>query len=196
MQHAAAAICKKYASAALLGASLVGPALQKMISTPAQPPACARDAAPCGDVEAQACAQASLEEKDECVICFNEFKQGDAIKELPCLHKCFHEACIDTWLHRDASCPLCKQRLVRGCVLRIGSACICMGWPGAGAIKGGIGACSKASTSGRLERHVGCCTHVSCSACPACVAATPACSSAVHTVFLACPCRCGRDRSF
>lgn len=45
---------------------------------------------------------------DECVICFNEYQCSEVIKQLPCKH-CYHAACIDSWLARNAACPLCKQ---------------------------------------------------------------------------------------
>jgi hypothetical protein len=33
----------------------------------------------------------------ECIICLEEYEEGDFIKLLPCIHE-FHQACIDTWL--------------------------------------------------------------------------------------------------
>lgn len=45
-----------------------------------------------------------LEDKDECVICFEELHQGDTIARLPCL--CiYHKSCIDEWFKVKRSCP-------------------------------------------------------------------------------------------
>lgn len=45
-----------------------------------------------------------LEDKDECVICFDELFQGDTIARLPCL--CiYHKRCIDQWFKVKRSCP-------------------------------------------------------------------------------------------
>ncbi|KAJ3097037.1 E3 ubiquitin-protein ligase rnf13 [Phlyctochytrium planicorne] len=55
-----------------------------------------------------------------CAICFNDFEEGDVIRELACRH-IFHTSCIDPWLiapsddpntagHR--TCPLCVQEAI------------------------------------------------------------------------------------
>jgi len=41
-----------------------------------------------------------------CVICQNRLKPGDVVKSLPCNHQ-FHPKCIDEWLYRSATCPMC-----------------------------------------------------------------------------------------
>lgn len=44
------------------------------------------------------------EDKGECVICFEDLKQGDTIARLPCL--CiYHKPCIDAWFEVNRSCP-------------------------------------------------------------------------------------------
>jgi len=43
-----------------------------------------------------------------CTICIEDFQDGDELKTLPCLH-IYHKKCIDSWLARDNSCPVCKH---------------------------------------------------------------------------------------
>uniref|UniRef100_T1JPH6 RING-type domain-containing protein n=1 Tax=Strigamia maritima TaxID=126957 RepID=T1JPH6_STRMM len=45
-----------------------------------------------------------------CVICLEEEKIGQRVKDLPCSHV-FHSKCIDTWLVKNYSCPLCRKDL-------------------------------------------------------------------------------------
>ena len=46
----------------------------------------------------------------KCVICLYEFKIGDKVCTLPCLH-IFHIDCLRNWIIRDTSCPICKLDL-------------------------------------------------------------------------------------
>ena len=43
----------------------------------------------------------------KCLICLYEFKIGDKVSTLPCLH-IFHIDCIKNWIIRSRSCPICK----------------------------------------------------------------------------------------
>lgn len=49
-----------------------------------------------------------------CNICLEDFKEGDDMRLLkPCSHT-FHTQCIDQWLWKVASCPICKNELQSG----------------------------------------------------------------------------------
>lgn len=45
---------------------------------------------------------------DDCSVCLQSFHDGDAVRNLNACGHVFHRACIDLWLLRCASCPLCK----------------------------------------------------------------------------------------
>ncbi|XP_048765045.1 E3 ubiquitin-protein ligase ZNRF2-like isoform X2 [Ostrea edulis] len=45
-----------------------------------------------------------VEDKGECVICFDELEKGDTIARLPCLCV-YHKGCIDKWFEKNRSCP-------------------------------------------------------------------------------------------
>ncbi|GMF05485.1 unnamed protein product [Ambrosiozyma monospora] len=49
----------------------------------------------------------NLNEDNECVICFEEFKPGDKVGRLECLC-CFHYKCIKAWFMKkgDNECPV------------------------------------------------------------------------------------------
>ncbi|XP_043569315.1 uncharacterized protein si:ch211-59o9.10 isoform X2 [Chiloscyllium plagiosum] len=46
-------------------------------------------------------------EKTQCHICFNDYAPREELRILPCLHD-YHRRCIDRWLKRNSSCPICR----------------------------------------------------------------------------------------
>jgi hypothetical protein len=48
-----------------------------------------------------------LGEQTKCLICLEQFGDGDDVKTLPCLH-IYHQQCVERWLSTDNSCPVCK----------------------------------------------------------------------------------------
>jgi hypothetical protein len=52
-------------------------------------------------------------EGDTCAICFCEYEGSDLVKRLPCGHF-YHTGCIDAWLAKGTTCPLCKRPVWEG----------------------------------------------------------------------------------
>ncbi|KAI3866569.1 hypothetical protein MKW92_052010 [Papaver armeniacum] len=44
-----------------------------------------------------------------CSVCLDQVIVGESVRRLPCLHQ-FHANCIDPWLRKQGTCPLCKFR--------------------------------------------------------------------------------------
>ncbi|KAL7612906.1 hypothetical protein Lser_V15G07164 [Lactuca serriola] len=50
-------------------------------------------------------------EKILCSVCLQDFQLGETVRNLPQCHHMFHLPCIDKWLVRHGSCPLCRRDL-------------------------------------------------------------------------------------
>ena len=52
------------------------------------------------------------EENKKCVICLEEFVSKEKVTALPCIHF-FHTPCINKWVLKQNSCPICKFELTQ-----------------------------------------------------------------------------------
>merc|ERR1712232_390021 len=50
------------------------------------------------------------EEHKSCCVCREDFQEKDEQRTLPCFHR-FHRHCVDQWLERSGTCPICKHRV-------------------------------------------------------------------------------------
>ncbi|CAG7884957.1 unnamed protein product [Brassica rapa] len=48
------------------------------------------------------------EENETCIVCFGNYNQHNNLCTLTCGHS-FHFPCIDQWLRRNISCPICRE---------------------------------------------------------------------------------------
>ncbi|KAL4295846.1 hypothetical protein GQ457_12G022960 [Hibiscus cannabinus] len=47
----------------------------------------------------------------ECVVCLSKFEDTEILRLLPQCKHGFHIDCIDQWLEKHSSCPLCRQKV-------------------------------------------------------------------------------------
>jgi len=62
--------------------------------------------------EVSAAERASGAAQNQCSICLEQFKEGEELRMLPCMHR-YHRGCIDRWLARSPACPVCKHEIPR-----------------------------------------------------------------------------------
>ena len=55
------------------------------------------------------------EEPGTCAVCLDDLEEGVEVRKIPCNHM-FHVPCLDKWLERSVTCPMCKADLRTGIV--------------------------------------------------------------------------------
>eukprot|EP00850_Spirogloea_muscicola_P011560 SM000072S21194 [mRNA] locus=s72:196568:197642:- [translate_table: standard] len=48
----------------------------------------------------------------QCAICLMDYDKGEEVVRLPPCGHAFHAACIDSWLHTQTTCPICRLSLL------------------------------------------------------------------------------------
>jgi len=51
-----------------------------------------------------------VEKELQCAVCLKCFELNIELTQLPCNHM-FHSPCIIPWLKRQATCPLCREKV-------------------------------------------------------------------------------------
>jgi hypothetical protein len=49
---------------------------------------------------------------ESCLICIENYKFNELKRILPKCKHCFHKKCIDKWLKKSATCPVCRDLLL------------------------------------------------------------------------------------
>ena len=63
------------------------------------------------DIEKKEIKYNEIHNDHECTICLEEYKENDDLYQLQCGHY-YHKECIDDWLLKHHTCPLCRLNLV------------------------------------------------------------------------------------
>lgn len=50
-------------------------------------------------------------EDAQCSICLGEYQEKEILRIIPTCGHIFHVACIDVWLHKQSTCPVCRLPL-------------------------------------------------------------------------------------
>uniref|UniRef100_A0A1D1XZ32 NEP1-interacting protein-like 1 n=1 Tax=Anthurium amnicola TaxID=1678845 RepID=A0A1D1XZ32_9ARAE len=58
-----------------------------------------------------------------CAVCLQHFKDGESARRLPICGHLYHMTCIDRWLVRHSSCPICRQDVENHVSLELNHQC-------------------------------------------------------------------------
>lgn len=50
---------------------------------------------------------------ESCLICIEEYKINQFKRTLPLCQHTFHKKCIDKWIKKNSSCPICRSQLIK-----------------------------------------------------------------------------------
>ncbi|PIN18220.1 hypothetical protein CDL12_09115 [Handroanthus impetiginosus] len=47
----------------------------------------------------------------DCAICLDSFREGDECRKIPVCKHLFHAKCVDRWIRKMPTCPVCRTRV-------------------------------------------------------------------------------------
>ncbi|KAL3623859.1 hypothetical protein CASFOL_032675 [Castilleja foliolosa] len=50
----------------------------------------------------------------DCAICLDSFREGDLCWRIPVCKHLFHADCVDRWIRKNPTCPVCRSRVDLG----------------------------------------------------------------------------------
>lgn len=50
-------------------------------------------------------------DSDQCVICHEDYKNGESMRYFDCTHY-YHKECCDSWLKMSKTCPMCRKEII------------------------------------------------------------------------------------
>ncbi|KAL7134425.1 hypothetical protein ABFS83_11G026200 [Erythranthe nasuta] len=54
---------------------------------------------------------AAFPRTSDCAICLDSFREGDACRNIPVCKHVFHAKCVDRWIRKKPTCPVCRTRV-------------------------------------------------------------------------------------
>lgn len=54
---------------------------------------------------------ANFPEKSDCAICLDCFREEDSCRKMPICSHLFHAKCVDRWIGKKPTCPVCRARV-------------------------------------------------------------------------------------
>ncbi|KAL0359854.1 UNVERIFIED_CONTAM: RING-H2 finger protein ATL56 [Sesamum angustifolium] len=54
---------------------------------------------------------AAFPRRSDCAICLDSFEEGDECRNLPVCKHLFHTKCVDRWIGKKPTCPVCRTRV-------------------------------------------------------------------------------------
>ena len=72
----------------------------------------------CSEINNYLCKAEKIKKEDpllneKCFICLDNYEYNQLKRVLPSCKHCFHKKCIDKWLKEKASCPICRDQLLK-----------------------------------------------------------------------------------
>ncbi|KAI5082913.1 hypothetical protein GOP47_0002656 [Adiantum capillus-veneris] len=54
----------------------------------------------------------STSQDTQCTVCLGDYQEGEKIQKLPACNHSFHVQCIDEWLTKNVTCPICRTSVL------------------------------------------------------------------------------------
>lgn len=72
----------------------------------------------CNEINEKLCKSTKIKKGDailneNCFICMEQYNLCELKRELPTCKHYFHKKCIDKWIKKKASCPICRDELIK-----------------------------------------------------------------------------------
>ncbi|TVU50470.1 hypothetical protein EJB05_01842, partial [Eragrostis curvula] len=49
---------------------------------------------------------------EQCAVCISAVRDGETVRRMPACRHAFHAPCVDGWLRKRATCPMCRAEVV------------------------------------------------------------------------------------
>jgi hypothetical protein len=71
----------------------------------------------CKEINQKICKAIKIKSNDDllktsCLICMEDYKENEYKRIIPNCNHVYHKKCIDKWLKKTATCPVCRTKLL------------------------------------------------------------------------------------